>query len=194
MILIIDTSASMAAEDVQPNRLEAAKQQAEMEARTDALTGLPNRRQFLESLGRDIANADRQQWPLTVISMDIDFFKQINDKYGHAAGDETLVQVSEIFKKYSRASDAAARIGGEEFALICPNTSAEDTQQLSNRLRNEVADTAIVYKKQQFHITLSIGIAVMQQGDNVEQLLRKADMALYEAKKTGRNKVCIWST
>lgn len=173
--------------------LEAAKQLAEIDARTDALTGLPNRRHFLESLNRDIANAGRHQWPLTVISMDIDFFKKINDQYGHAAGDETLRQVSEIFKKYSRASDAVARIGGEEFALICLNSNAAETDQLAERLRKEVADTAIIYKAQQFNITLSIGIAIMHQGDDLERLLHKADLALYEAKQTGRNKVCIWS-
>ena len=176
------------------HQLEAAKQLAETEARTDALTGLPNRRHFLESLSRDIAKADRHQWPLTVISMDIDFFKQINDQFGHAAGDETLRQVSDIFRQYSRASDAVARIGGEEFALICLNSSASETEQLASRLRTEIAETNITYKRQQFNITLSIGIAVMQPGDDVEQLLRKADLALYEAKQTGRNKVCIWSS
>lgn len=176
------------------HELEAAKQLAEIEARTDALTNLPNRRHFLESLSRDIAIAERNQWPLTVISMDIDFFKHVNDQYGHAAGDETLRQVSEVFKHYSRASDAVARIGGEEFAMICLNSSATETEQLSTRLRKEIAYTAIKYQTQQFNITLSIGIAVMQPGDNVEQLLRKADLALYEAKQTGRNKVCVWSS
>ncbi len=176
------------------HQLEAAKQLAETEARTDALTSLPNRRHFLESLSRDIAKAERHQWPLTVISMDIDFFKQINDQYGHAAGDETLRQVSDIFRQYSRASDAVARIGGEEFALICLNSSASETEQLASRLRKEIAETTIIYKHQQFNITLSIGIAVMQPGDDVEQLLRKADLALYEAKQTGRNKVCLWSS
>lgn len=176
------------------HQLEAAKQLAETEARTDALTGLPNRRHFLESLSRDIAKADRHRWPLTVISMDIDFFKQINDQYGHAAGDETLRQVCNVFRQYSRASDAVARIGGEEFALICLNSSASETEQLASRLRTEIAETNIIYKRQQFNITLSIGIAVMQPGDDVEQLLRKADLALYEAKQTGRNKVCIWSS
>ncbi|HSG92477.1 MAG TPA: GGDEF domain-containing protein, partial [Methylotenera sp.] len=176
------------------HELEAAKKLAEIEARTDALTNLPNRRHFLESLSRDIAIAERNQWPLTVISMDIDFFKHVNDQYGHAAGDETLRQVSTIFKRYSRASDAAARIGGEEFAMICLNCSTSEAEQLSARLSKEIADTVIKYQMQQFNITLSIGIAVMQPGDDVEQLLRKADLALYEAKQTGRNKVCIWST
>ncbi len=174
--------------------LEAAKALAETEARTDSLTNLPNRRHFLENLSRDIANAVRHQWPLTVISIDIDFFKNINDQFGHAAGDETLRQVSEIFKRYSRASDAVARIGGEEFAMICLNSSATETEKLSTRLRKEIAETAIKYQMQQFNITVSIGIAVMQPGDDVAQLLRKADLALYEAKQTGRNKVCVWST
>lgn len=176
------------------HELEVAKKLAEIEARTDALTNLPNRRHFLESLSRDLANAERNKWPLTVISMDIDFFKHVNDQYGHAAGDETLRQVSKIFKRYSRASDAAARIGGEEFAMICLNCSTSEAEQLSARLRKEIADTAIKYQTQQFNITLSIGIAVMQPGDDVAQLLRKADLALYEAKETGRNKVCVWST
>lgn len=194
-LLLVGHIASLRAQIKSRTReLEAAKQLAEIEARTDALTGLPNRRHFLESLSRDTANAERHQWPLTVISMDIDFFKKINDQYGHAAGDETLRQVSKTFKHYSRVSDSVARTGGEEFALICLNSSAAETEQLAERLRKEIADTAITYQAQQFNITLSLGIAVMQPGDEVDQLLRKADLALYEAKQTGRNKVCTWSS
>ncbi|MDT8310138.1 MAG: diguanylate cyclase [Methylophaga sp.] len=194
-LLLVGHIASLRAQIKSRTReLQAAKQLAEIEARTDALTGLPNRRHFLESLGRDTANAERHQWPLTVISMDIDFFKTINDQYGHAAGDETLRQISQTFKHYSRASDAVARIGGEEFALICLNSSAAETEQLAERLRTEIANTVITYQAQQFNITLSLGIAIMQPGDDVDQLLRKADLALYEAKQTGRNKVCIWSS
>lgn len=174
-------------------QLEEAKQRAEQEARTDLLTGLPNRRYFLEELARDIAQAERYDIPLSVISVDIDYFKKINDRHGHAAGDEALRCLGEVFRNYTRSGDIAARIGGEEFAMACLNTGQDEAQRLAERLSMEMKRRTINYDNESFMITLSIGIALREKGDNVEQLLRKADLALYEAKQRGRNTICVWN-
>lgn len=179
--------------NVRTKELNNAKLRAESEARTDALTGLPNRHYFFEELARDIAKAQRHGIPLSVISVDIDFFKHINDNYGHAAGDEALRFAGDIFRVYTRAGDIAARIGGEEFAMACLNTTSGEVHELAERLRREMEQTNISYAAQPFHITVSIGIAMHESGDNVDQLLQKADTALYQAKQAGRNKVCEWN-
>jgi len=174
--------------------LKQEKLRAEQEARTDVLTGLPNRRYFFEQLARDIAYAERNGIPLTLISLDIDFFKDINDKYGHGAGDEALRHVSKIFKKYTRSGEIAARIGGEEFAMACLNARSDEALFLAERIRKETAATAIQYRDKSFTLTLSGGIATMAEGESIDQLLRNADMALYTAKRSGRNKICMAAT
>jgi diguanylate cyclase (GGDEF)-like protein len=170
--------------------LQQAKLQAETEARTDALTNLPNRRHFMEELGRDIAQVERHNMPLFVISLDIDYFKQVNDRYGHAAGDEVLRQAGDIFRKYTRAGDFVARLGGEEFALACLNTGSEQAHTLANRICSEMASSPVAFKGAEFQVTISLGIAEYERGDDVERLLRRADLALYKAKEGGRNRVC----
>lgn len=172
--------------------LETAKRHAETEARTDALTGLPNRRHFLEELTRDIAQADRHDIPLTIISVDIDYFKDINDRYGHAAGDEALSRVGGILRTYIRTGDIAARTGGEEFALACLNTGNREARKLAERLSRDMNSTIINYQDESFQITVSVGLAMREPGDRLDHLLRKADMALYRAKQNGRNRICEW--
>lgn len=172
--------------------LQAARELAEYEARTDALTTLPNRRHFIEMLQHSISQAHRHQWPLSVITLDIDHFKTVNDQYGHAAGDETLRQVGELFRSYVRDSDAVARTGGEEFAIVCLNSTPGETHQLAHRLCQAIAATVINWRDTQFQITLSGGIAPYQPGDDIEVLLRKADLALYHSKQHGRHQVTEW--
>lgn len=172
--------------------LKEAKLYAEIEARTDMLTGLPNRRYFFEELTRDIAQAERHDIPLSIISVDIDFFKNINDRHGHAAGDEALRRAGELFKNCTRSGDIAARIGGEEFAMACLNTKKEEARKLAERLSQEMESKSINYMDESFQITFSVGVAMREKGDNVEQLLQKADSALYEAKQGGRNRICEW--
>lgn len=172
--------------------LKEAKLRAEIEARTDMLTGLPNRRYFFEELTRDIAQAERHDIPLSIISVDIDYFKNINDKHGHAAGDEALRHAGEVFRNCTRSGDIAARIGGEEFAMACLNTEKDEARKLAERLAQEMESKIINYMEDSFQITFSAGVAVHEKGDNVEQLLQKADLALYEAKQGGRNKICEW--
>lgn len=172
--------------------LEEAKSRAEVEARTDPLTGLPNRRYFLETLMRDVARSERIGMPLSILSLDIDFFKAINDRYGHAAGDEALQSIARTLARQVRSGDIAARIGGEEFALSFINIDIEETRMLAERLRAEIESATIEYGEEFFGITCSIGIATREEGDDVEGLLRKSDLALYEAKQGGRNRVCEW--
>ncbi|MGD9659642.1 MAG: ABC transporter substrate-binding protein [Porticoccaceae bacterium] len=171
--------------------LKREKLRAEQEARTDVLTGLPNHRYFFEQLARDMGYAERNAIPLTLISLDIDFFKDVNDQYGHGAGDEALRQVGKIFKKHTRSGEIAARIGGEEFAMVCLNTSSEEAFHLAERIRMETAATPITYRNRSFTLTLSGGVITMVKGENIDQLLRNVDMALYKAKHSGRNRICI---
>ncbi len=169
--------------------LEQARQRAESEARTDALTGLPNRRYFYEELSRDFAQAQRHDIPLAVIALDIDHFKEVNDRYGHAAGDGALCSAARVLSNYMRTGDIVARVGGEEFAVACLNISEQDARALAERLCKEMRDCEISHAGDKFRITVSLGYAMRAQGDSMEQLMHKADQALYAAKQAGRN--CI---
>ena len=170
--------------------LETARQRAETEARTDALTGLPNRRYFLEGLMRDLARAEREGLPLALLALDIDHFKDVNDRHGHPAGDEALRRTALTLQAHVRGSDIAARIGGEEFALACLNTDMDDARGLAERLRAAIEATVIEFGDHRFGFTISIGLSFHASGDDIETLLRKADEALYKAKQSGRNRVC----
>jgi diguanylate cyclase (GGDEF)-like protein len=172
--------------------LQAEKHRAEQDARTDALTGLPNRRHFLESLRLDMARADRLGVPLSVVSLDIDHFKQINDRLGHAAGDAALKAMGALFGQHLRAGDIAARVGGEEFALSCIDTNQEQVLQLVERIRNAIENLAVDHAGATFGFTISAGVAHREPGDDVERLLHRSDRALYRAKEAGRNRV-EWS-
>lgn len=173
--------------------LERARQRAEAEARTDPLTGLPNRRSFFEALQRDLARAERGE-TLAVISVDIDHFKAINDRLGHAAGDAALQVTAGLLASHIRSSDIAARLGGEEFAIACLGTQPEAILPLAERLRTALAAAVIEHHGHEFSITASLGVAFNTPGDDIETLLQKADQALYKAKQSGRNRVCEWQT
>lgn len=175
--------------EARTRELREAKRRAEEEARGDVLTGLGNRRHFIEVMEHDIAQAERRDLPLSLLAIDIDNFKQINDRHGHAAGDEALRAVGGLLRGSVRASDVAARIGGEEFAVGCPNSPAEEVRPLAERLRREVEGTVVRFRDVPFRITVSIGLAARRQGESLDQLLHNADRALYEAKRAGRNRI-----
>lgn len=158
------------------------------EARTDALTGLPNRRHFMEVFARDVEQARRNNGALSVIIADIDHFKQVNDNYGHAAGDEALQRVAQVLRSNTRKGDFFARFGGEEFVISCPNTAEAAAKQLAERLRLDLEKTQVSFKGHTFFITISLGITSLQPTDDEERLLHRADLALYEAKLDGRNR------
>lgn len=158
-------------------------------ATEDGLTHLLNRRSaFLQ--GKLLCSmAQRNQQPLALALLDVDHFKQINDVYGHPAGDAALKMLAQILRTYARRdSDVLARIGGEEFMLIMPDTSEEVAEQLCKVLLNALADTKIS-DDYAFHITASMGLTISEQGMSFEQLYRLADKALYKAKAAGRNQL-----
>jgi diguanylate cyclase (GGDEF)-like protein/PAS domain S-box-containing protein len=157
----------------------------------DPLTGLFNRRFMIESLEREIKRAERNQTQVGIIMADIDHFKQFNDKYGHAAGDEVLTQMGGFFRAGLRGSDVSCRYGGEEFVFFLPESSAENTFKRADQMREEVKNLTVHYGGELLaSITLSMGISTYpDQGSNAEDLLRVADAALYRAKQEGRDRV-----
>ncbi|WP_068547764.1 diguanylate cyclase [Thalassotalea crassostreae] len=173
----------------QNQMLKAAKEQAEFEARTDMLTHLPNRRAFMNLAKMAIAQANRQQKPLTFIAFDIDNFKLINDQYGHPAGDQTLVEVAELTRTMIRASDFCGRIGGEEFMIGCHNNSLGDAYNLAERIRKAIEECVIDFDGHSFSTTVSLGLAQVTEDDDLESVIKKADEAMYESKANGKNKV-----
>lgn len=160
-------------------------------ATLDALTNLNNRRQFEIRLKQEIATTKRQKTPLCAMMIDIDFFKKVNDTYGHASGDEVLRTAASVIKAQLRESDIPARYGGEEFAVLLPYTHIEEAVIVGERLRKAVEETPIFIDKKNINVTISMGLAEFGQEENGEELFKRADSALYEAKESGRNRVCI---
>jgi diguanylate cyclase (GGDEF)-like protein/PAS domain S-box-containing protein len=159
----------------------------------DPLTSLFNRRYMEESLARELSRAVRIGLPLGIVMIDIDHFKNFNDTYGHAAGDILLRELGILLQTGIRAEDIASRYGGEEFTLVLPETSLEDTRRRADQLRSEVKHLNLQHKRRQLEtVTLSFGVAEFpEHGATVEALLRKADEALYQAKAEGRDKVVV---
>lgn len=160
----------------------------------DELTKLYNHRYFKEALETEVARAKRYETDLVLGMMDLDHFKQINDKYGHPAGDMVLSEIGKMLKEYIRQSDLICRYGGEEFAIILPNTRAENAQNVCERFRAMVAERLFEYHSMKFRITVSMGIASYSRSIDQSSmgLLRRADEALYQAKEAGRNRVVAY--
>jgi diguanylate cyclase (GGDEF)-like protein/PAS domain S-box-containing protein len=172
---------------------ERKQMEAELQAlaTTDALTGLPNRRQFLSLLEREVARLCRfGESVSSLLMIDLDFFKQVNDLHGHAAGDAVLRHFGQLVKDSLRRTDQAGRLGGEEFALLLFGTDGEDATEFADRLRERVAAEEIPYGDLRLHITISIGVTTLREEDGqVDASLARADTALYQAKTGGRNRV-----
>jgi len=160
-------------------------------ASQDYLTQIPNRRFFFE-MGEDMFHfSHRHQTDFTVLFMDIDFFKKINDELGHSVGDEILKLIADVLKKSLRKSDLLARMGGEEFSIILPNTGIDVGLAISENLRTTIEKTTYNHNGNNVSITMSIGVAQRGTSDlTLSDVLKRADSALYKAKETGRNK-CI---
>lgn len=169
--------------------LRQAKERAEALARRDELTGVNNRRAFFDDGERIFNQAKRYTHPLSLIMLDVDHFKHINDTYGHTAGDNVLASLANIFRKHVREVDILGRLGGEEFAIILPETTLSDAVATAERLRLEIENTAISHAKGNIHVTVSFGIsALVPEQTSLEELLHEADSALYQAKSKGRNR------
>jgi diguanylate cyclase len=157
----------------------------------DALTGALNRRGLDQTLEREIARCQRTQEPLSVAMVDLDYFKRINDEFGHAAGDQMLVHFTSLIRSVLRKSDALVRYGGEEFTLILPDTDPRGAMLVLMRLRQLMQKTPLLFEGKEIRTTFSGGVAGLAPEENGHSLLRRADEALYKAKQTGRDKVIL---
>jgi len=161
---------------------------------TDPLTGALNRRSFLPILERELDRVTRVGEQALLIAVDIDHFKRVNDQFGHLAGDEVIKQVAECLKQSIRPMDSVARMGGEEFCVVCPNCPPAFARVVAERIRSSVADTAMqMHQQPPLHVTVSCGAAFATPWvkGQVSEWLDRADRLLYQAKSGGRNQVCI---
>jgi diguanylate cyclase (GGDEF)-like protein len=159
----------------------------------DGLTQIGNRLAFDEAIAREIEKARRADQPLSLVVVDIDHFKQLNDQHGHAVGDMVLKQAASLLKAALRASDEVFRYGGEEFAVLLTNTDTKEARVIAERLRKTVNGytAKLVAGQQPLQVTISLGVASLGALDDAHRLFDKADVALYEAKKSGRNRVRV---
>ncbi len=159
----------------------------------DALTGIPNRLSYEKKSAEEIARWKRFSTPLSLAIWDIDLFKQVNDTYGHKAGDKVLKTVAQLLAKHIRTTDFFARYGGEEFVMLLPGTKEEETLRLVNKLREKVEACGFHYHGSSVKITISCGVSCFKDGDQLSQVFDRADAALYKAKENGRNQCVISS-
>ncbi|MCW2244615.1 diguanylate cyclase (GGDEF)-like protein [Azospirillum fermentarium] len=173
---------------------ELAEANASLErlATTDALTGVWNRRHIMDLAVAEVARARRYGRPLSVLLLDLDHFKRVNDTYGHAAGDRTLRAVVARARGALRTTDCLGRCGGEEFLILLPETAPEEARMVAERVRTAIAAGPMDFDGHSFALSASIGVAAWQEGESsVEQALRRADAALYDAKNAGRNRTAV---
>ena len=176
--------------------IDRVHKQLEQSAITDTLTGLYNRRHLQEIFPKLRAQAQRDWRSLTVILCDLDYFKMINDQYGHLAGDYCLMHFAKILKQYSRSNDFLFRIGGEEFVIVSISKNTSGSITIAEKIRAATEESQIIYKGRKIPLTVSCGLSFADPDDSQEtalpRLLSRADKALYEAKNAGRNRVCIF--
>ena len=162
-------------------------------ASADFLTRLYNRRYFEKLATAELARCQRYMRPLSMLMIDIDHFKSVNDRLGHAAGDRVLQNVAALCRAEKRESDVVARVGGEEFAIMLPETNQLAAEQFAERLRHQVRENTLTVDGQMVSITISIGVAgASMRTAGVQTLMRQADQALYQAKRSGRDQVVVW--
>lgn len=169
----------------QMEEITELNQQLKVLNNTDPLTGMSNRRAFENRLHQELALIERRSMPLSLIVVDIDWFKKINDAFGHAAGDKVLQTVALLLTNCARVVDSVARIGGEEFALILPDTDADNALMIAERMRIAVASEAWT----DMQVTISVGTATLASHESASGLFVRADRAMYAAKENGRNQV-----
>lgn len=175
-------------------QLEASNKQLQKLSMLDGLTGIANRRHFDEQLEAELENARSSQTPISLVLVDIDFFKDFNDNYGHQMGDECLKRVAGLLaKSCQNPTDMAARYGGEEFVMLLPGTSEENAHSVASRFQQALGQSCIEHSHSGVAdcVTVSMGISTFDRGNDYDakQLIENADKALYKAKETGRNRI-----
>ena len=163
---------------------------------TDGLTGISNRQYLDKSLLIEFERSTRYGTPLSLVLLDVDHFKVVNDTYGHQKGDDVLVAIASLLKKFCRTNDIAARYGGEEFLMVLPQSNAQGAFKIAERIREEIMKLNFDENESSFSVTISCGVAELNKNcmENVDQLVHMTDQALYEAKNSGRNKTVVGNT
>jgi diguanylate cyclase (GGDEF)-like protein len=161
---------------------------------TDPLTGVFNRRHFFELTQQELTRAQRYGLPISTIMLDLDHFKQINDRYGHLVGDHVLQEVAESIRDNIRTVDILGRYGGEEFTILLPNTALPGTREIAERVCEMIASLTLKMDDDSVLVTASLGVVSVEDVTDIsiEVLLNRADQALYAAKQSGRNQITIW--
>jgi diguanylate cyclase (GGDEF)-like protein len=194
LVLALSLYAYLARDAYLRRNLLELNEKLKLQAHHDALTGCWNRRKFNEALRQEAYRSSRTGHPLALAMLDLDHFKQVNDRHGHAVGDRMLMHVASIFRENLRQTDTLARIGGEEFAIVLPATNEQQARQLMHRLTLCLARQPLEGDGYQIAQTVSIGVAASSGAQDSEGLLQEADVALYMAKRSGRNRVVAASS
>jgi len=172
--------------------LDESMRKLELMAHTDPLTGSNNRGYFMERLGTELDRAKRYGNRFSFVMLDLDHFKSVNDTRGHAAGDEALRSLCRVLNSSGlRSTDFFGRIGGEEFAIVLLETKIQWAGEVAERVRGNLENTVVLHEGNEFFITASMGVSEYRAGDTRESLMNRADQAMYNAKETGRNRICV---
>jgi diguanylate cyclase (GGDEF)-like protein len=172
--------------------LNKAMQELELANRIDGLTQIFNRKHWEGCLEQEFSRARRYAHPLSLIMLDLDHFKLLNDTYGHQGGDKVLIEISNLVTSLLRLGDIFGRYGGEEFAVILPETNLQGAAEVAERLRKKISELSILFSEKTITTSISIGVAEMSKDDNnYEDLISNADVALYRAKSSGRDRLCL---
>jgi len=163
----------------------------DLASRIDGMTGLANRRDIMEKIDREATRSQRHQHPFTIVLVNVDKFKQVNDTYGYNAGDDVLVEISRVLRSCVRNEDICARWGGEEFLLLLPETNAEASLSVANKVLESVSMTEFKANKPGIRITVSIGICEHDLSQSVQECISKVNQAVLLAKQNGRNRYII---
>jgi len=169
-------------------------EKTQRQAKTDGLTGMLNHRTFYEDLEAELRRAQRYGGKLSIIMADIDYLKQINDNYGHRAGDAAIKQIARRIKACIRQIDMAARYGGDEFAVILPNTSLADAAVVAERMVNMVCGNPMLWENHKIKISISVGVGQHEPDSSLGDITKDSDQALYAAKQAGRGRYCVFES
>jgi two-component system, cell cycle response regulator len=174
-----------------PIRIADLMDEQQRLACVDPLTGLRNRRAFVEQINVEVARAQRYGTGLSLLLLDVDHFKSINDRYGHAGGDRVLSELGELLGRQLRTPDVAARWGGEEFVIALPSTGLDGAHIVAERVRAAVNSSPVAHEEANIRVSVSVGVAALRRGESLESLTDRADRAMYVAKQGGRNRVAL---